>query len=104
MRGGEEHVESRVESGHVVAASVSLVDVVGLVQEEPLCQELDHLGNFDGDEFEGENDDGDDQNDDDFFDRVGHRVVLVEVHNQPNDVDENADEGRQPNGKVDDLR
>ena len=104
MGGGEEHVESRVKSGHVVAASVSLVDVVGLVQEEPLRQELHHLGNFDRDEFEGENDDGDDQNDDDFFDRVGHRIVLVEVHNQPNDVDENADEGRQSNGKVDDLR
>ena len=68
VRGGKEHVESRVKSGHVVTASVSLVDVVRAVQEESLRQELDHLGNLDRDEFEGENDDGDDQNDDDFFD------------------------------------
>ena len=58
MGGGEEHVESRVKSGHVVAASVSLVDVVGLVREEPLRQELHHLGNFDRDEFEGEKSEG----------------------------------------------
>ena len=63
--GGEEHVESRVKSGHVVAASVSLVDVVCLVQEEPLRQELDHLRKLDGDEFQWEEDNHQDQEDND---------------------------------------
>ena len=54
--GREEHVESRLKSRHVVAAPVPLVDVVSLVQEEPLCQELEQLCELDGKELQREND------------------------------------------------
>ena len=56
LGGREEHVESDVKSGNVVAAPVPLVHVVFLVKEESLRQILDHLGKFDGDELQGKND------------------------------------------------
>ena len=101
--GGKEHVESGFKSWHVVAAPVPLVGVERLVEEKPLRQPLDQLGNLDREDFQGKKDKGEDQEDHHHFSRFWHRVVFVEVDDQANDVDEDTDEGGEPNSKVDDL-
>ena len=49
--GGEEHEKGHLETWHIVAASISLVHVVLFVKEEAVGQNLDHLGEFDWEEF-----------------------------------------------------